>query len=861
MSKQFKKYFFLLYILTTACVDLLFAQQPVDTTYHNLSANDTLIADIIKKDTIVDVSKDNELEVPVDFNSADSIKFRVGDKKIYMYGEGDVVYGDLHLKSEFIELDMNKREVYAKGVEDTLGNVVGRPNFEQGSDMFDADSMRYNFKSKKGLTYGIVTQQSDGYLHSKKTKMTEDKDIHIKGGKYTTCDHENPHYFIAMTKAKVIPENQIVTGPAYLVVEDVPVPLAIPFGFFPISKGRTAGILMPTMGDDNRLGYFFKRGGFYFGFADYIDFKLTGDFYTLGSWRSRLESGYKNRYKYGGNFSLEYASLVEDEEKQPSSFSVIWAHSQDQASNPNNQFSANVNFQTMGHDRKNAQTQNEYLTNDISSSIYFRRKLGSLFSSSISVNHNQNNRDSIVNVTLPQFKLTMNSISPFSSSQKKLPSLIKNIRIGYGFDAKNKVKTKMDSTFFTETTINKFLYGGQHLPSLSTSTKLFKFFTLTPSVNYKERWYFNEFNREWDPNKMVIADGDTTYGGVRIDTLQGFQRVFDYSLGLSLSTKLYGMYTFRSRYLKAMRHVLTPSVGYTYSPDFGKEKWGYYSTVQSDNEGNTQEYSRFANMMYGTPSSGEVRSVNFSLGNNLEMKVRNKKDTVTGMKKVKLIENLSLSGNYNFALDSLNWSLMSLSARTTLFKRLSISYRATFDPYAATWEENKKREMRTNDLMIDKYGRIWRIKSDVWSVSPSLRLGPIANKNKLPRTYKGYYTYDVPWSLNLSYSLSLSRTFLYDNNNEVVDKEPDITQTLRVNGNFKLTPNLSTNFSTGWDFEANEITYTSFSINRSLHCWEMLFTWVPMGRMKSIEFTVRVKSSVLKDLKIDKSERYGDVYN
>jgi hypothetical protein len=835
---------------------------PKDSTTLSLNKA-SLHNDSLKKDS-TKAKKSEGLESPVSYSSTDSIHFKVKSRIINLYGEGEIDYEDLILKSQNVELDMNKREVYARGKKDSVGDYRGRPNFKQGNEVFDSDTLKYSFDSKKGLVYGLVTKQEDGYLHSEKTKILPDKEVNVKNGKFTTCDQEHPHFYVAMTKALVIPNDKIVTGPAYLVIEDVPIPIVVPFGFFPNKKGRANGILMPTFGNDQIRGYYFKDGGVYFGIGEYADVTLKGDIYTLNSWRLTEESNYRKLYKFSGNLAFTYAQLWENEKKLSPTFSFKWNHTQDAKASRYGLFGASVNYQSAGFNKKNAQNMQDFLNPSIGSSITYSKPLFKVANLTISGNHSQNLITDIVSISLPNVAFSASSLTPFK--RKKATGKTRwyeDIRISYSYDAQNRLSNyKMDSTFYTKATLDKFQKGMKHSIPVSTSIKFLKYFTISPNFNFTDRWLFEKMSQRWDSSKVIKTKTATTYGGVDTAVTRGLYNVWDYSLGAGINTNIYGMYTFKNKVLRAIRHKMTPSVSYTYTPDFGSNQYHYWTSYR-DVHGNNQYYSPYANPIYGTPGKGKQSSIGFRLSNSLEMKVRNRKDTVTYTKKISLIDDFTISSSYNFAADSMKWSLVSLTGNTNLLKRLSLQYSANFDPYKVG--KNKYGEIqRYNNLMFDTYGRLWRIDNSQFTVSTSLQLGPSKDNAKAPSAPSkktAYFSdFSIPWNMSITYSWSLPRKYYYNQYNKIDSVGSKIVQTLGVTGVISFTKHWKVNYATGWDFMANKISYTKFDFYRDLHCWDMSFLWIPFGQMQRYEFSVKVRAGMLKDLKVDKKKTYGNVY-
>ncbi|MBP5582954.1 MAG: hypothetical protein J6X43_03245, partial [Bacteroidales bacterium] len=638
-----------------------------------------------------------------------------------------------------------------------------------------------------------------------------------------------------------------------------PIPVVLPFGYFPIKKGRSNGIIIPTIGEESTKGFYFRNGGVYFGISEYVDFKWLADVYSLGSWRTTVSSNYKVRYRFNGNFSVTYASLVSNEIRQAPTFNVKWSHSQTQKSPYSPNFSANVNYGSAGYAKQNTYSTSEYLNNQISSNIYLSKKFaGTPLAISASLSHSQNNIDSTITLTLPQLRLTASTFTPLKRKHAVgKERFYEKIAVSYTGEMQNKLfNAKLDSNFYRKETLDLFQSGINHSIPVSASFKLFKYITVSPSFNYQERWYTTKLKKEWDDNYIQYTKTDTIIGGVRIDTLSEFSRVYNYSVGVSANTKIYGMYRFRGQALKAIRHVVTPSVSYTITPDFSSDNYGYYGKYVKNSSGDEALYSYYEKGIYGVPSSQKQSSISFSLGNNVEAKVRSKTDTVTGTKKIKLIENLSLNGSYNFAADSLKMSLISLSGYSTILNRFTVRYSATFDPYAIGVKESdngSRTQVRVNNYMIDKYGSLWRKTQDQWATSLSYTFGPINDKDdNLNLPVDEMYSYwDVPWNLSVSYSLSIPRKYYYDYNNQLDSVSNNVIQTISASGKVSLTKNWNIAFSTGWDFEEKGISYTTLNVYRDLHCWDMAFTWVPFGDRQRWEFTLKIKASMLSDIKID----------
>ncbi|MFO7869060.1 MAG: putative LPS assembly protein LptD [Bacteroidales bacterium] len=816
---------------------------------------DSLTIDSTYTDTLIHIPKDSTqkssqaIDAEVHYSSQDSIIFNVSTKHVSSYGDAKVTYESIELESYYINLDLSKSEIFAKGIIDSTHEKTGTPTYVDNTNTFDSDSIKYNFTTKKGLVYDVVTQEDEAYLHGKTTKIYPNEEIHIHKGKYTTCDADHPHFYVYITKGKLIPNDKIIFGPAWLILDEIPLPLVIPFGFFPNKKGRTNGILIPKVGEEASKGFYFRDMGVYLGFSDYVDLRLTADLYTLGSWRTNLTSHYKKRYSFDGNISLSYSSLVHDEERQAPQFNVRWSHSQNPKSMNGGNFSANVNYGSVGFARQNTLNDEEFLNNRISSSVSYSKQFsGTPFGISSSVLHNQNNLDSTISLTLPQLNWNMNSITPFATQNSK-QRFYNKITVSYNGEMQNKLtNAKLDSNFYSQQTLNDFQKAFNHRIPIQTSFNIFNYFTVSPSFNFQERWYFDKIIKEWSNEKMVVRGSDTTYGGVTERKKQDFNRVSNYSTGISVRTMIYGMYQFRSKYLRAIRHIITPSISYSMTRDFSEK---YYKTYQTNSEGDRASYSYIEHGIYGIPNNQKQNALSFKINNDVEAKIRDTKDTVTGFRKISLIKNLSISGNYNFAADSLKMSYISMSGNTKLFDRFNIKYSASFDPYTLIYDSPEEKNLiRSNNYMLDKYGQLWRKRNEKWQTSFNYKFGPIPEKETLPKTTDFDY-WDVPWNINVSYSVSIPRKYYYNEFNKIDSISNNVVQTMGINGKFSLTKNWNISFRTGWDFTEQAISYTSIDVYRDLHCWEMSFNWVPLGDRQRWDFTLRVKADMLKDLKLD----------
>ncbi len=799
------------------------------------------------------------------------------NNKIYYYGDAKVVYEDITIEAEFIEFDFEKRTVYAQGLLDSTGKLYGTPVFLEGDKKYNSETMTFNFDTKKGIITKVFTEDAMGYIHGARIKKMDDNTINIRSGSYTTCSNpEHPHFEFHFGKAKVIPNDKIVTGPAYFKLEETPLPIGVPFGIFPNSKGQRNGILVPSWGESANRGFYFENGGFYWGINEHVDLQLVGDIYTRGSWAVKPTLRYNKRYAYNGSFSGSYAvnkigTKGSADYDESTDFKVRWVHKQDPKARPKSSFSADVYIVSSNYNKYNAISSNEYLSNTFQSSIAYQTSIGSLFNFTANASHSQNTMTHIMTVTLPELTLNMNRIYPLKNignpAKKKW---YKDLYISYTANAKNYV-SMADSLYFTPNWLNNVQNGIQHRVPISMPVKLFKHITWTTSATLLDRMYFKYFVKEW------VNDDTMPYGGyLRTDTINQFRNVFSFDVSSSLTTKLYGMVNFKKGPVRAIRHVITPSIGISYNPDFSNDFWNYYDTY-IDGNGIQQLYSMFQGNIYGTPPSGQAGRINYSLGNNLEIKVPSKKDTITGMKKVKLIEDLSFSGSYDIAKDSLNFSYLSVNGRTTLFKNLSVRYSSIWDPYIL--DSLGKKQLNQFEWDVNK--RLFRKNSVSWNFSFSYSLNndtfkknkggtrnaatrqfessPLASEeemNDIRSNPEDYIDWTTQWSLSLSYNLTMSNNLTYLN--WVMQDNRKVIQTLGMNGSINLSPKWKVSVQSGWDFELKKLSYTSLTIYRDLHCWEMRFNWIPLGTYKSWNFSINVKASALQDLKLSKKKDYRD---
>ena len=834
-------------------------------TVHNISSADTS-----KK------RKTESIDSPVEYTAKDSLIYALGEEKVYMYGDGEVKYKDIVLKAAIIEFDMTKELVFAVGTKDSTGKLTGKPVFTQGSESFESDTLSYNFRTKKGIIKHIFTEQEGGYLHSNITKRQANNEIHLKDGKYTTCDHENPCFYIALTKAKSIPGDKIVSGPAYFVIADVPLPIGIPFGFFPTTKSSKSGVLIPQYGEESKRGFYLRNGGYYLAISDFIDLRITGDIYTNGTWGLKLGTTYRKRYKFNGNLSLNYFENVTGEKdidySKSKDFAFIWSHSQDSKANPSRRFSANVNFSTGTYDQNHTRNINNVMRSTKQSSISFSKVWpNSPFNFNASANATQNSIDRSMNIKLPSMAVNMNRIYPFRSKSKVGKSrFYEDIQISYSSSLENRLNT-YDTLLFS-TQMSDFDNAYQHNIPVSLNLKALRYFNISPNLRYTGVIFTKTIHPQYIED-FQYPNSDIRVDTFIIDTVPNLKYAHAYvpSLSIDFSPKIFGMYTFREKSsVEAIRHVMTPRASFSYTPDMKGKVPDYYQTVVVDSTGKTRTYSLFDESIYRTPvPSGRQGSVSLSLMNNIEMKLKPKSDTIEEMKKIKLLDNFNFSTHYDIFKDSMRWSPISMSSNTSLLKKLiNLRFGGKFDPYSYVVDKNGTRRPINTSLWKDKH-QLLRMTNFDFSLGMNFRSkqsksgsGDVRSETEpgVPPTitqptlsgeenyYGQYVDFDVPWSLGINYNFNYTRS----------KEEPSIIQSLRINGDLSLTPKWKIGFNTGYDFTTHKVSMTNLSLYRDLHCWEMQMTVVPFGTYRSYSFQINIKSSILRDLKYEQGDNWYD---
>lgn len=822
-----------------------------------------------------------DLDAPVVFSSKDSMLL-VRRDSAFMYGTSQVQYGQFKIDAEQIDLDLKNNTVYALGKVDSTGEEQGRPVFSEDGTDYEAHTMRYNFGTRKGILYDIVTQQGEGYLHGGIAKKDSDDTYFFQNGKYTTCDdHDHPHFYFQITRGKMKPGKNVVTGPTYLVLAGLPLPLAVPFGYFPFSKEYSSGIIFPTFGDDYTRGFYLRDGGYYLALSDNIDLALTGEVYTKGSWGLSARSTYVKRYKYSGNFNISYLKSIYGDKGLPdyskqTNFQILWSHSQDSKANPSMSLSASVNFTTSGYTRNdlNSYYSNAFTENTKSSTVNMTYRIpNSKWSISASMNVSQRTQDSTISVGFPNLNITMSQVAPFKRKRAVgSEKWYEKIKMSYSGQLQNSLTAKQDE-FFKKSLIKDWRNGMRHTVPINATFNIFKYLNLTPSITLNDRMYTSKVNRQWDPNAAVEIC-DTTYS---------LYNVWDFNASVSLDTKVYGFWKpmkFLGDKVKMIRHVMTPTISFSGAPDFGSSFFGYYGKyLRPGSDGVVQEvvYSKFPNATFGVPGRGKSGSLSFSLANNLEMKV--KTDDSIGEKKISLIENFTVSQSYNFAADSLNWSNINTSILLRLTKNFNLNLNAVWDVY--TYQLNAQGNPVRVNIPRWKAGKgIGRLSSTGTSFSYTFNNDTFRRKKKNDKNPKdnnndnrpmtgdkygdrrknegddgidlsddGYMKWEVPWSLSVNYSIGYSYgTFNY----EKLEYNSRITQNLSFSGNINPTKNWNFSFSASYNFDTHKLAYMNCSIGRDLHCFAMRASFVPVGPYKSYNFHISVKSSMLSDLKYDK---------
>ncbi|WP_318348981.1 putative LPS assembly protein LptD [Aquipluma nitroreducens] len=823
------------------------------------------------------------LEAIITYSAADSIIPDFENQKMYMYKNAVINYQNIELKADYIMLDLVSKEVYAEGLPDSTGTIVGTPVFKEGDEEFESKTMRYNFETQKGFITDVKTTQGDGFVHSDLTKKISKDEFILEKGKYTTCDAEHPHFYLRMTKAKVISNKKIITGPAYMVLEDFPIyfPM-IPFGYFPNSTTYTSGILIPTYGEEQTRGFFLREGGYYWAASDHFDLALRGDIYSKGSWATKLHSNYKVRYKFSGSLDFSYNLNKYSEQPLPDArttrgFSLAWSHSQDSKANPNRTFSASVNLSTSSFDKENTYMNNAtsvqtYLQTQKSSSISYTKKFeNSPFNMSVNLRHSQNSRDTTISLSLPELTFNMSKINPFKVKNRIGPvRWYEKISFSYSGNIKNSISNVKEKDFLKQSLIKDWQNGWQHsIPISLPSFNLLKYINLSPSFNYSERWYTSYINKRYDPNSTYVSPRTDH---VMIDTIYSFRRNYNYSYSISTSTNIYGMYTMRNpnSRIKAIRHKITPSASFSYTPDFGQKKFGFWGSY-IDGSGKVNYYNHFENGVFGSAGMGESGAISFNLNNNLEAKVLEVSDSIASKdekpkyKKVKIID-ISANTSYNMIADSFKLSPIGISARTTI-KGISVNMGANLNPYMVNSAGRVIDEyVWSHKNGLNKLGRLTNANMSFGMNFDSKKEKPAAetDKNKSPeeKTVKSdepeYVVFNMPWSFRFDYSFYYNKTYVYNSTTKIAKPTTTINQSLNFGGKLSLTDKWQLDMNTNFDVQAMKFSFTTVNVSRTLHCWTMSFNFVPFGDRKSYSFNLSASSAILRDLKVSKQSSWRD---
>ena len=868
---------------------------------HNKAIDDSLYADSLNR------QRKNGIDAPVHYTATDSMTYEGASGIAHLYGNANVKYEDMDLQSDQIYMSLDSSLVHATGSMDTTGTKFGTPIFKMGSDTYETDTMAFNFKTKKGLVSNVYTEQEDGFMTSELSKRNSTGEMYLYHGRYTTCDEPHPDFYLAMSRAKVRPGKDVVFGPTYLVVADVPLPFAIPYGFFPFTKSYSSGFIMPTYGDETSRGFYLRDGGYYFAVNDKMDLKLIGEIYTKGSWGISAASNYRKRYRYSGSFLASYQNSVEGEKNMPdysktTSFKVQWSHRQDAKANPYSQLSASVNFATTSYERNNltsmynpqALTQSTR-TSSVSWSTTFS-SIGMNLSSTF--NLNQNMRDSTIALTLPDLNISISRFYPFKRKHMVgKERWYEKISMSYTGHLSNSITTKEDKLMSSSLT-KDWRNGMQHTIPISGNFTLFGYLNLNPSLNITDRMYTQKYKRSWDIDNQREL----------VDTLQGFYNVYNWSFSMSASTKLYGFYIPNKKIfgekIQAVRHVLTPSVSFNYAPDFSASRYGFYETYQkTDAEGNVSmvEYSPYTGTLYGVPGKGKTGSISMDVSNNIEMKVKSDDDS-TGFKKLSIIDELGASMSYNMAAETRPWSDLSTRLRLKLTKSYTFNLNAVFATYAYEADSVGARPYIGNRTEYS-HGRFGRFQGMSQNLSYTLDNKKVANFFKWLRGERvkkddkdgkkddydtgvdtnldtdmeagkhgarkdnagkaetdedGYMKFSIPWSLSFGYGITMRENTSGDFNYNSMRYPYKFTQNLNFSGNVRLSDGWNISFSSGYDFENHKISMTTASLSRDLHCFNMSCS-VVLAPYTSYNFSFRCNAATLTDaLKYDKRSSYSN---
>lgn len=883
---------------TTAKPDVINVDSLAKNQSRAVQWNDSLaqIEDSVKK------SRRGALEDPVAYEAKDSIVFMMDSKNAYLYGKGKVDYQNITLTSENITMNMDSSIVHAIGAVDSLGRLYGKPVFKQGKDEYESETMSYNFDTRRGFITNVTTEQQEGFLYSEEAKKGKDNELYLRRGRYTTCDEEHPHFYIALSKAKVHTGKDVFSGPAWLVVEDVPLPIAIPFAYFPFTSKYSSGFIMPSYGDENSRGFYLRDGGYYFAVNDYWDLKITGEIFTKGSWGLGAQTTYKKRYKYSGNFYFNYQVTKTGEKNLPDysvtkNFKLQWRHQQDSKMNPNSSFSASVNFATQSYEKNNLTSlynPTSYAQSTRTSSVSYSRsfpKIGLSLSSSFNIT--QNMRDSTISLTLPNLSINLQKFYPFKKKvQVGKQKWYEKISMSYSGTLQNSITTKEDQLLHSNL-IKDWNNGMRHTIPISASFTLLKYINIVPMFNYTERWYSRKVNQSWDTeNQSVLRD-----------TIYGFNRVYNYNLSLSANTKAYVFFQPNKKIfgdkIQMVRHVISPSISFSYAPDFSASRYGYYKTyTKTDMDGNVSlvEYSPYQGAIYSYPGRGKTGSISFDIGNNIEMKIKSDSDS-TGVKKVSIIDELGANLSYNLAAKQQPWSNLSTRLRLK-WGKFALNLNTTWMTYAYEFDQNGNVVVgNKTEWSYGRFGRFqgmsknlsYTFNNQSWkkwvkgfrklfygeddeeevtadnNLEDGMELdnpdndkqGENKKENSDGLDENGYMKFSIPWSFSVSYGITMAEDRSRNINVKNMRYPFKFVHNLNFSGNVKLSSNWIINFSSGWDFTNNELSMTTVNVSRDMHCFNISAGFV-FGPFTSYHVTMRANASTLTDaLKYDKKSSYS----
>lgn len=816
------------------------ARVRTDTTARALPHPESAPADSVSPASPKIISP-NAISSTVEYSAKDSVVNDLQNRYTYLFGDAVVKYEDMELRADYIEIDFKNSELYASGVADSTGRLHGTPVFIQTDANYHAREIKYNFQTKKGKITHVITTQDDGYIHGEQVKKMGDNVAYIKKGKYTTCELDDPHFEISFSKAKVIQHDKILIGPAYLSFTGVPTPLALPFGFFPLDSKHKSGLVMPSFGQANTMGFYLNDLGFYFAINDNVDLLLSADIYTRGSWGLKAKSNYAFRYKCAGVVELGYSRILTGDRidtanfKKSNSYKIYWDHKQDSKSHPRTRFTAHIDVQSSNYAKYTMTSAEDYLSNQFTSTVNLSTSAADFFFVDATVSYSQNTSTHAVNLKLPNLNMSVAQFYPFRK-KNKVGQLkwYDNISLKWTSQLIGQINTA-DSLFFKPITWQHFETGMMHIIPLIIPIKIAKTINWNTNVTFTEKWYLQHYTRhmEWDTavsqTPVLVQDFNRKFGAVH-----------DLSISSNLTTKVYVMFSFKKG--GAVRHIITPTLNFTFQPALNGRHNAQFVNPMT---GEIVEYNYYDNSIFGPGTNRMSARAQVSFGNNLEIKVPSKKDTITGMKKIPLIDNFNISMYYDFAADSMNWSTLTMSGRSTLFKQLYLTYSFIFDPYSINNEGR-----RVNVTEWDANHRLLRFSSGTYSISLNYRIDQNTFPSKDPERQKSR----LPWSLTFNYSftygindnLDYYRLIYYGE--DLKPYKNNMVHTLNVNGEIYITKKWKVGFTTGYDFVQKSLSYTSIDVYRDMHCWEMSFNWIPTGYRKGWKFTVNVKSSTLRDV-------------